>query len=112
MNHWLPTIRENKIKILAELQQENQRKTRRQKILPILEENPDIQRATYADTKSNPHNVILTIARRHFTTCEMLVSKAKYDPFQLLVLIETQGQETHYIRRNYDSGSNRNQKSQ
>jgi len=62
----------------------------------ILEKNPDIQRATYANTRSNPHNVILTIAICHFTTCEMLISKAKYDPFQLLALIETQGQETHY----------------
>jgi len=95
LNHWLPTIRVNKTKILAELQQENQRETCRQKVFTILEENPDIQRATYADTKCNPHNVILTIAIRHFATYEMLISKAKYDPFQLLALIETHEQETH-----------------
>jgi len=43
LNHWLPTIRVNKTKILAELQQENQRETCRQKVFTILEENPDIE---------------------------------------------------------------------
>ena len=95
LNRWLPKIRENKLKILAELQQENQRETRRQKVLTILEENPEATRTVYTDIDSDPLDVILTVAIRNMTTCEMRVSKAKYDAFQILALIEAHGQETH-----------------
>ena len=65
-----------------------QQKTRRHKVLAMLEENPGTQRAIYTDTNSDSHNVILTIAVRHVATYEMLIPKTKYDPFRLLALIE------------------------
>jgi len=65
-----------------------QQKTRQQKVLAMLEDNPDKQRAVYADTESDQDNVILSIAVRHLATYEMLIPKAKYDPFRLLELIE------------------------
>ncbi len=61
---------------------------RRTKVLAMLEAAPGTQRATYADTNSDPHNVILTVAVRNLATCEMLIPKAKYDAWQLLELIE------------------------
>lgn len=84
-------LRQSKTEILAELQRE----TRRQKVIAMLEAAPGTQRAIYTDTDSDPHNVILAIAVRHVATCEMLISKAKYDPWQLLELIERHGQATH-----------------
>jgi hypothetical protein len=62
---------------------------RRQKVIAMLEAAPDTQRAILADDTSDPHNVILTVAVRAYQqTCEMLIPKAKYDPWRLLELIE------------------------
>ena len=86
------TIRQSKAEILTELQRE----ARRQKVIAMLEAVPDTQRAIYADTDSDPHNVILTVAVRACQqTCEMLIPKAKYDPWRLLELIERHGATTH-----------------
>ncbi len=68
-----------------------QQKIRRHKVLTMLKENPDTQRAIYTDTASDPSNVILTIAVRHAAICEMLIDKSKYDPWQLLALTEQLG---------------------
>ncbi len=57
----------------------------------MLDENPQMQRAIHTDTESDLSNVILTIAVRHIATCEMLIPKAKYDPWQLLTLTEQPG---------------------
>lgn len=70
--------------------QDRQRETRRQKVLALLEETPDIQRAYCTDTDSDPHHVILAIGIRHVATLEMLIDKAKYDPWRLLELINEQ----------------------
>lgn len=77
--------------------QDRQREDRRQKVIAMLEAAPGTQRAIYVDDASDPHNVILAIAVRHPTpaTCEMLIPKAKYDPWRLLELIERHGQTTH-----------------
>jgi hypothetical protein len=77
----------SKTEILTELQRE----TRQQKVLAMLKENPDMHRATYADTHSDPYNVVLTIAVRNVATCEMLIPKDKYDSWQLLALTEQLG---------------------
>lgn len=82
-------LRQSKSEIMAELQRE----TRRQKVIALLEENPDIQRAYYTDMDSGPDHVILAIAVRNVATCEMLIDKEKYDPWRLLELIH--GQATH-----------------
>jgi len=86
------TIRQSKAEILTELQRE----ARRQKVIAMLEAAPDTLRAIYADTDSDPHNVILTVAVRSYQqTCEMLIPKTEYDPWQLLELVERHGQTVH-----------------
>ena len=71
---------------------DKQQEARRQKVIAMLEVAPDTQRAIYTDTDSDPHNVILTIAVRACQqTCEMLISKDKYDAFRLMELIERLG---------------------
>jgi hypothetical protein len=76
--------------------QDRQREARRQKIIAMLVAAPETQRAIYTDTDSDPHNVILAVAVRACQqTCEMLIPKAKYDPWKLLELVERLGQTTH-----------------
>jgi len=76
--------------------QDRQREARRQKVIAMLEAVPDTQRAITADTDSDPHNVILTVAVRACQqTCELLIPKAKYDPWLLLGLIERLDGITH-----------------
>src|SRR3989338_2754650 len=90
------TIRQSKAEILTELQREARTEWRRQKVIAMLERYPDTQRAIYTDTDSDPHNVILAVAVRTCQqTCEMLIQKAKYDPWRLLELIERLGETTH-----------------
>lgn len=62
----------------------------------MLNAAPGTQRAIYADTDSDPHNVILAVAVRYpaGATCEMRIPKAKYDPWRLLELIERTGTDT------------------
>lgn len=75
---------------------DRQREARRQKVISMLKAAPDTQRAIYVDTDSDPQNVILAVAVRACQqTCEMLIPKAKYDPWKLLELIEQHGQTTH-----------------
>lgn len=82
--------------LATETLQNRQREARRQKAIAMLEAAPDIKRAIYTDTDSDPHNVILAIAVRACQqTCEMLIPKAKYDPWKLLELVERHGQVTH-----------------
>ncbi len=77
-------------------QTETLRENRRQKVIAMLEAAPDTQRAIYADTDSDPDNVILAVAIRDKATCELLIPKAKYDPWLLLELIKRHGaQSTH-----------------
>jgi len=71
------------------------RAVRQVKVLNILKENPESQRAVYADTTSSSRDVIITVAILGHATCDFRVSKTKYNPFQLLDLIEKYGSETH-----------------
>ena len=75
--------------------QDRQREARRQKVIAMLEAEPDSKRAIYTDIDSDPNNVILAVAIRHVATCEMLISKDKYDPWRLLELIKRIGSTTH-----------------
>lgn len=78
------------------LQDRQRAEWRRQKVIALLEAAPGTQRAIFVDTDSDPHNVILAVAVRACQqTCEMLIPKAKYDPWRLLELIERHGQATH-----------------
>jgi DNA-binding transcriptional MerR regulator len=86
------TIQQRKEELLAELEQES----RRQKALAMLNSNPETQRAVIADADSHPEHVILTIALRQVAVFEMWVEKTKYQPWQLLELVDTHGsQATH-----------------
>jgi hypothetical protein len=49
------------------------------------------KRAVYADKDSDPDNVILAIAIRHFYTFEMEVPKTNFDSLQLLALVDKAG---------------------
>lgn len=83
------------VKIVAGSRLEQQRESRRQEVITILQATPNTQRAIYTDIDSDPRNVILTVAVRNLATCEMLIPKSKYDPWRLLELIEWHGQATH-----------------
>jgi len=75
---------------------DRQREVSRQKAIAMLNESPDAPRAVYVDDEIDPDNVVLFVASRiHQQTCEMLIPKAKYDPWRLLELIERLGQTTH-----------------
>ncbi len=85
-----------KPEILCALNREEKaRETRREKVLAMLEADPRALRAMCTDVQSDPNNVILTIAIRGKATCEMYVAKKRFDPFQLLSLVETSEQLTH-----------------
>ncbi|GKS70221.1 hypothetical protein W03_22250 [Nitrosomonas sp. PY1] len=76
-------LREHKPAIIAELKREQ----RRAKVLAILAENPETQRAIIADASIDPSSVILTIAIKNHYTFEMLIPKERYDGFTLLSII-------------------------
>ncbi len=76
-------LRKHKPAILAELKREE----RRLKVLAMLTENPDSQRAIITDLNNDSGNVILTIAIRDQYTFEMQIPKDKYDAFTLLEMI-------------------------
>ncbi len=80
-------LRQHKPAIIAELKREE----RRLKVLAMLAEKPDLQRAIITDTESDPCNVILTIAIRNQYTFEMQVPKHKYDPFLILEILNSGG---------------------
>ena len=71
------------------------RAVRQVKVLALLEADSGLQRAIYADTTSNEHYVTLAIAVFGYATCEVRVSKSRYDSFQLLDLVEKYGHQTH-----------------
>ena len=77
-------LRKHKPAILAELKREERRK----KILGMLADQPETQRAIITDLNNDPNNVILTIAIRDQYVFEMQIPKHRYDPFILLELIE------------------------
>lgn len=67
---------------------ELKRESRRLKVLAMLAEKPDSQRAIITNLDSDPDNVILTIAILDHYTFEMTIPRDKYDGFMLLELIK------------------------
>ena len=61
---------------------------RQQKVLNMLAENPDKKQIYTTDTTTDQHNVILTIAIRGVAAFEVLIPKAKYDPFLFIEIID------------------------
>lgn len=86
-------LKQHKPEIIAALKVEQQQDFRREKVLAMLAIDSSLKRAVYADADSDPDNVIITVAVRHVATCELLVLKANYDPWQLLALIDRTGDE-------------------
>ena len=87
----LRQLKQRKPEILVALHLEQQQEARRENVLGMLEADPTLKRAIYADFESDVSNVILTIAIRDLGTCEMTVPKAKLDQWQLLALIDRVG---------------------
>ena len=83
----VPTKNDRFVKKSADIV-ETQRERRRLKVLAMLADKPETQRAFITDMESDPDNVIMTIAIRDQYTFEMLIPKSKYDPFILLELIK------------------------
>lgn len=83
-NELIDRLRKHKPAIIEELKREQ----RREKVLQMLANNPEIQRAFVTDTESDPHNVILMMAVRDKYSFEMHIPKSKYDPFAVLEVIE------------------------
>lgn len=102
VNRWLPLIREHKPGIVAALQEAANDDTfsdpameaRRQRVLAMLAERPDIKYAVVVDN-SNADPVILTLAIRGRATCELRIPRDKYDPWLLLQMIERHGGTVH-----------------
>lgn len=67
---------------------EGKHEERRKKVLAMLADKPDSQRAIITDMNSDRDNAILTIAIRDQYSFEILIPKGKYDAFALLKLIE------------------------
>ena len=85
-----------KTNIASCVTQNDESEKRRQRVIAMLEAAPETKRAIYADDTSDPDNVILTVAVRACQqTCELLIPKAKYDPWRLLELIERHGGTEH-----------------
>lgn len=70
---------------------ETQCEQRRKKVLKMLEDRPEIQRAFITDTETDPDHVILTMAIRDVASFELSIPRCKYDPFLLLEIIERGG---------------------
>ncbi len=83
IDRWLPTIKQSKAAIIAELQLER----RRAKVLAMLHENPSIRFAIeVVDANTDP--VIVFIGIRNVATFEMNIPQAYYDAIALFELIE------------------------
>lgn len=105
VTRWLPLIREHKPELLAALQADTlpdpAAEVRRQRVLAMLTERPDIRYALITDDRADREAVILALATRGVmrdgstVTCELRVPRAKYDPFLLLDLIERHGATVH-----------------
>ena len=87
----LEQLKQHKPEILVELQRERQSEARRERVLEMLDASPKLKRTYHTDTDSDPDNVILAVAIRHVATCEMLIPKANYAPWQLLALVDKAG---------------------
>ncbi len=102
VNRWLPVIREHKTGIVAALQEaandplpDPAAEARRQRVLAMLAERPDIRYAVITDTQADPEAVLLTLAIRGQATAEFRIPAEKYDPFLLLDLIDRHGGTVH-----------------
>jgi hypothetical protein len=93
---WAPAIRDYKPEILTALQAANDTdheplpdagmEKRRRYVLRMLEQNPEINRATMADGDADPVRVHLAV--RGVGTCELSIAADRWDEFKFLELLE------------------------
>ena len=68
---------------------DRQREVSRQNAIGLMNASPDTPRGIYVDDQIDNENVVLFVAVRScMQTCELLIPRAKYDPFALLALVE------------------------
>lgn len=90
VDRWLPTIRQSKAEILAELQQE----TRRQIVIAMLGSAPSPRYAVHvADASTDP--VVVVVGIREIATFELEIPRKYYDGMVLLELIEKRSGEKY-----------------
>lgn len=64
---------------------------RRQRVLAMLADHPEARYAVLTDMHADPQAVIVALAIRGRTNCELRIPRAKYDGTLLLDLIERHG---------------------
>ncbi len=101
VNRWLPLIREHKPGILAALQEPANdslpnpaAEARRQRVLAMLDKYPDTRYAVVVDDPDTDP-VLLTLAIRGQGTCALAIPAAKFDPFELLAMLDRHGAKVH-----------------
>lgn len=66
----------------------NPTEKRRARILKMLDEDPDIERAYYTDIASDRENVVLAVGIRGVATFDMLIPRGNYDPMKFMEMIK------------------------
>lgn len=77
-----------------ELPIETETKARRNSVLGILAEHPDTRYAVLVDDPDTDP-LLLTLAIRGQATCELAIPAAKFDPFELLAILDRHGATVH-----------------
>ena len=67
---------------------------RRQRVLAMLDERPDTRYAVLVDDPDTDP-VLLTLAIRGQAACEFTIPAAKFDPFELLAMLDRHGAKVH-----------------
>ena len=92
-------IRVHKVELLNALESDTPpdpaAEARRQRVLEMLAERPEIRYAAVTDYQADRDAVILALAIRGLGTCELRIPREKYDGVLLLDLIERHGGTVH-----------------
>ena len=67
---------------------------RRQRVLAMLAENPNVRRAVVVDN-ADADPVLVAVGIRDVATFELVIPAARFDAFKLLELIERHGTTLH-----------------
>jgi len=68
---------------------------RLQKVLSMLDANPDARYAAVTDLRDDPGAVLLTLAIRGVATCEFRIPREKWDGVLFLDLLDRHGGTIH-----------------
>ncbi len=82
-NELIERLRKHKPAIIMELQREE----RRERVLKMLHDRPDVPRVFLTCTESDSQLVIVTVALRGLYSFELQIPKHKYDGFLMLQLL-------------------------